>query len=225
MVVEIKIPRLQRIILKEVGPFNDVTIAIPETTSPGKANVYLLTGPNGCGKSTVLYAVAAGLGAGWAEFGREYVSRRLRSTKALAAMDFGLFQAAVTPRALHNSPLRSPFSPNIDLQHFSTSREGSQLYVGGESQQNVESYEKRAFYDTQLPPEGRHRHAWAAFAYAGTRSIENYEVTAIQALKHAIGECPLSTLANSLACGLRVPGLRRLLRQRCPDGEITPVSK
>src|SRR5262245_23048399 len=51
--------RIDSISLHEVGPFKDVTINFPEGTDPDLADIYLLTGPNGCGKTTVLYAIAA----------------------------------------------------------------------------------------------------------------------------------------------------------------------
>jgi len=51
--------RIDSITLREVGPFDDVRIDLPEGTDPELADVYLLTGPNGCGKTTVLYAIAA----------------------------------------------------------------------------------------------------------------------------------------------------------------------
>jgi DNA repair exonuclease SbcCD ATPase subunit len=50
---------IERLRLKDVGPFDDVTIEFPKGTDPQLADVYLLTGPNGTGKSTVLYALAS----------------------------------------------------------------------------------------------------------------------------------------------------------------------
>jgi DNA repair exonuclease SbcCD ATPase subunit len=56
---------IERILLRDIGPFDDVTIEFPKGTAPDIADVYLLTGPNGSGKSTVLYALAAVIGAGF----------------------------------------------------------------------------------------------------------------------------------------------------------------
>lgn len=56
--------RIDSIYLKDVGPFDEVTIEFPRGTDDSLADVYLLTGENGSGKSTVLYAIAFLLGAG-----------------------------------------------------------------------------------------------------------------------------------------------------------------
>jgi ABC-type dipeptide/oligopeptide/nickel transport system ATPase component len=51
--------RIDSLYLKDIGPFEEVTIDFPAGTNPELADVYLLTGENGCGKSTVLYAIAS----------------------------------------------------------------------------------------------------------------------------------------------------------------------
>lgn len=48
--------RIERILLRDIGPFDDETIELPTGKDSDLADVYLLTGPNGSGKSTVLYA-------------------------------------------------------------------------------------------------------------------------------------------------------------------------
>ncbi len=51
--------RLQRVTLHEVGPFvGPLTLELPEGRDPTRADLHLLVGPNGCGKSTVLTAIA-----------------------------------------------------------------------------------------------------------------------------------------------------------------------
>jgi len=48
---------IEKLLLRDVGPLDDVTIEFPKGTDPQLADVYLLTGPNGTGKSTILYAL------------------------------------------------------------------------------------------------------------------------------------------------------------------------
>jgi predicted ATPase len=54
---------IEKLLLRDVGPFDEETIEFPRGTHPRLADVYLLTGPNGTGKSTILYALASLIGA------------------------------------------------------------------------------------------------------------------------------------------------------------------
>jgi predicted ATP-binding protein involved in virulence len=51
--------RITKIHLQNIGVFGDTIIEFPEKTDPDKAEIHILTGENGTGKSTVLYALAA----------------------------------------------------------------------------------------------------------------------------------------------------------------------
>jgi len=51
--------RITKIHLQNIGVFEDTTIVFPKKTDPNKAEIHILTGENGTGKSTVLYALAA----------------------------------------------------------------------------------------------------------------------------------------------------------------------
>jgi DNA repair exonuclease SbcCD ATPase subunit len=96
---------IEKILLRDVGPFDDVTIEFPKGTDPQLADVYLLTGPNGTGKSTILYALAAVIGgkpaiAGYdVELGRSLLTTRMRSQNAVVAFrtDDGQTLAASHP--------------------------------------------------------------------------------------------------------------------------------
>lgn len=60
--------RLARLELKDIGPFEDAVFEIPEPTK-GTGELVLFEGPNGCGKTTVLQAIAVMLTGGEAPFG------------------------------------------------------------------------------------------------------------------------------------------------------------
>lgn len=53
--------RITSLRLKGVGPFEDTTIEFPEGKRADLADVYLLVGRNGCGKTTALHALASAL--------------------------------------------------------------------------------------------------------------------------------------------------------------------
>ena len=50
--------RVEALTLKNVGPFDLLTLPFEKCGGEGRAEIHLLVGENGCGKSTVLYALA-----------------------------------------------------------------------------------------------------------------------------------------------------------------------
>lgn len=59
--------RIQRLHLRDIGPFTDTLLEFPLPPEPGRGDIHILVGPNGAGKSTLLYALAALVGGlhGW----------------------------------------------------------------------------------------------------------------------------------------------------------------
>ena len=51
--------RIARLEMQRVGVFEDETIEFRPKTDPDKAEIHILTGVNGSGKSTILYTLAA----------------------------------------------------------------------------------------------------------------------------------------------------------------------
>lgn len=143
--------RIDSITLREVGPFNDVRIELPEGTDPRLADVYLLVGPNGCGKTTVLYAIAALVDNDssllrprmWAESSRVSIvaSGEERTMTPAGGPDLTALTAIAKQR---------PLGP---LNEYTT-----RAFLHG-----LESAEM----------------SWAAFAYAGTRKVESGRVGSI----------------------------------------------
>lgn len=185
--------RVENIILKQVGPFDDVAIGLPEGKDPNLADVYLLTGPNGSGKSTVLYALAACLWECQHALGMDLVTRRLRSKDAIAAFSTGDDQRAVAWYKCGNAnrnQLNNPFGGE-DL--VCRNAHGATGYYAASPDTALGNYPRLAGgFDLKTPAEARPRFAWAAFAYAGVRQLEDGDVSAIR-------EPSLSPFANSLS--------------------------
>lgn len=89
--------RIVRIALRDIGPFRDVLLELPPGNDPTRADVYLLTGQNGTGKSTILYALAAAIQCGHPGLGGEghSIARRFRTPTAAIAIDTGRFRRVV----------------------------------------------------------------------------------------------------------------------------------
>src|SRR5690349_13848274 len=110
---------IERISLREVGPFDDVTIEFPPGTNKDLADVYLLTGQNGTGKSTILYALAGAIAAGFQDLGDDLLTARMRSANAMVAfksVDQRTFVAG-HPDLFGSSPPSNPFDNNKALLH------------------------------------------------------------------------------------------------------------
>jgi predicted ATP-binding protein involved in virulence len=188
--------RIERILLREVGPFDDVTIEFPKGTDPNLADVYLLTGQNGAGKSTVLYALAAMIACGRGGLiGTTLVAARMRSPSAMIVLQAGERSpiVAVLQGSRNNDDLKGMFAgrrptkinPNPvlsgPLQYFGLADEHPpyQSQASWSSLKSAAEVEQLVF-------------DWAAFAYAGLRSVSDVRITAVQ-------EPATSPLKNSLS--------------------------
>jgi predicted ATP-binding protein involved in virulence len=148
--------RIDSVLLRDVGPFDDVRIDLPEGTNPELADVYLLTGPNGCGKTTVLYAIAALL-----DNNVRLLRPRMRTESSRASVVASGQERSMTPAG------------GPDLGALTAIAEGRPLGP-------LDDYTTRAFlHDNPFVPV---KLDWAAFAYAGTRKVVSGHVSAISEL-------------------------------------------
>lgn len=145
--------RIDSVSLQEVGPFDDVRIELPEGKKPDLADVYLLTGPNGCGKTTVLYALAALL-----DNDVSLLRPRMWTERSRASIVASGQERSMTPTG------------GPDLTVLDAIADGRPLGP-------LDDYTTRAFLhgNVQAPV----KMDWAAFAYAGTRKVESGHVKAI----------------------------------------------
>ncbi len=153
---------IDSIYLRDVGPFDEVRIDLPEGKDPNLADVYLLTGPNGCGKSTVLYAIAGVLAGGNDTTGADLISPRLRGENSIAAISGAGDRGAVTTfRHDRTHTIPDPF--------------------GGPPLQWRFGLAQGVYWRDPGPPSApQERFDSMAFAYAGSRSMQDAHVTAIQ---------------------------------------------
>lgn len=211
---------IERILLRDVGPFEDVTVELPKGTNPDLADVYLLTGPNGTGKSTILYALASVIGgrpliSGYdVELGRDLLATRMRSRNALVAFrtdDGQTFAASHSERHLEHPDhprLRDPFDGSALL---STWQGHVDHWV---SDGKPPRYSMAASGYRPDRPAEHLKFEWAAFAYAGVRSVSDVQITAVQEPKNSPFENSLSFVqtadTNQLANWIASQNFRRL---------------
>jgi energy-coupling factor transporter ATP-binding protein EcfA2 len=68
--------RIEKISLQQIGPFGECTLEFPKKRDAGKAEIHILTGENGTGKSTVLEMMAWRLG-NFGDMKNHFKSRKL----------------------------------------------------------------------------------------------------------------------------------------------------
>ena len=178
--------RIQSLRLVRIGPFEDTTIEFPKGTNPDLADVYLLVGQNGCGKTTALHVLAALLAPVAGQHLR--VGRRLKGSRpfAVATGDGEGVRWVIgspPPDVVHGlAPQHSgqpgAWAPDVRQDH-SRALDWRTWKGRFESGQHNQPWGD----GPPLP--------WAAFAYAGERSVQEVNVQTIQELQ-------TGPLANSL---------------------------
>ncbi len=147
--------RISQLELQKVGIFEHQVIDFREKTDPDKAEIHILTGVNGSGKSTILYTLAT------AFFESELVKRRFYDKNAS--------QANMKCKNSTASPLLVKFG----------------LVNGGftykELPQPVAAY-RQLVQHLDNPDYREHKLDFAVFAYSGVRSLSSVALSSIQEL-------------------------------------------
>lgn len=173
--------RIDKILLRQVGPFVDAAIELPPGKDPGLADVYLLTGPNGSGKSTALYAVAGILSCGQPNLGKEISAPRFRSAEAIAAINcdnLHLISAWNKVRGERRVKIMDPFSDDSAPLFARSPKLG--FFKNSVDHPKVNYWQNASQFTLDAPRDAFPRFDWAAFAYAGMRQVSDVRLTAIQ---------------------------------------------
>ncbi len=184
--------RIERLRLLDVGPFDDETIEFPQGTDPDLADVYLLTGPNGTGKSTVLYALASAVACSSPGLvGADLLAARMRSPDSRVVLQTSHRRQIVGVLRNHarNEDLSDLFE-GMRPSRFSPVPIGVLEYFGLDRESAPYSLSITMAPHARIPRDTPFD--WAAFAYAGLRSVSEVQITAIQ-------EPATSPLENSLS--------------------------
>ena len=174
--------RIEQLFLKQVGPFENTTISLPIGTNPDLADVYLLTGPNGSGKSTALYALAGMISCGQGNLGVDLGALRLRSVDSVAALAADGCHRATAWRMVgteHRPRIADPFG-GMELEQQTNRGQLFGYYRSFPDHPIHQYWELTHDFKLDIPLEARPKFSWAAFAYAGMRSVSDARVTAIQ---------------------------------------------
>lgn len=142
--------RIKKVTLHGVGPFEHQEIEFREGKNPDLADVTLLVGENGTGKSTVLYAIAGAVGRTSHVAGGHAVVPRMRRRDAYVDVDMGDRRFGVKNSTWGALDAWVPNSGS------SASASPVQWHAAPDDQ-----------------------HGWMAFAYAGMRVVGNVVIETI----------------------------------------------
>lgn len=149
--------RITRLELKNVGVFDEQVIDFRPKTDPDKAEIHILTGVNGSGKSTILYALAS---AFWVD--PQLLMRRFRYPDLNSQIQVTYLHAKVQPSSLTiGYGVQKGFGYIQDDQLLHLYRDNLQT--------SFQTLEDRKF-------------EFAAFAYSGARTLASEPLRAIQEL-------------------------------------------
>jgi predicted ATPase len=193
--------RIDEVYLREVGPFDEAHIVFPPGRDPERADTYLLVGPNGTGKSTVLEAIASTLASGalieradapetmLREPGRE--ARRMRSGSSAAYLVSETSVLALARPDDERSRWPDFRAGQDELYLSARVSNGLRLFSRTNHESGVLSY---AWAASRFAPGWAHRRTFdfAAFAYSGSRTLSSGRVPSLREPSH-------SPFENSLA--------------------------
>lgn len=164
--------QIRRLILNDVGPFGTLELSFPEGKDPERADVHLLVGPNGTGKSSVLAAIAQCFSV--EEVGLE---RRFRTQNGWFVLDTSVGWGGAFRLGFSKHPrpwMAFADVPEIDdapaqlpqgYQRVNLGLISDYLHTHTRAMSILRSHSMTKF---------------AAFAYSGLRSTEHSDISGIQ---------------------------------------------
>jgi predicted ATP-binding protein involved in virulence len=116
--------RISKIRLNKIGAYEDLSIDFKTNNDPQKAEIHIFSGVNGSGKSTILYALAAGFDPTELEKRFRFITQNknsLKDTNSLYNIFFEDHSGNVyTISNKKDGQQESPFSKSIQLQNLKT---------------------------------------------------------------------------------------------------------
>ena len=154
--------RITKIHLQNIGVFEDEIIEFPKKTDPNKAEIHILAGENGTGKSTLLYALAAPF--------MEFEGNEGYNTNIYNRFRFYNLSSSLTV-----------YTDNEKLFEL-TGENKAGVNIHGSSRQAELSVYTNTLHELNWHPRllNQKKFSFAAFAYSGTRVLEKHNITSIE---------------------------------------------
>lgn len=170
---------IRKLVLEEVASFGHAEIEFQPGRDPNKADIHILVGPNGTGKSTILMALAQA-------FSREEtgLQKRFHGHESGVFIDFDTEPSCgiVMDRRKDNSEVDRGHALLKTIERTN----GVAFMIDQRSPSWKELHELRTLIAQYEPTNSRFddsRFSTVAFAYSGQRSVASFQLTAIQELR------------------------------------------
>ena len=171
--------KIEALTLKNIGVFDDLTLQFPSLHPKDKpgTDIYILTGPNGCGKTTVLLALAGVFMPKGVEEDQNFTVRFLRKRVRFFEKNASTYKSSIilsTQNAKHTL-VGCQSCKRIHVKNFHNQAESA-------------SWSELRPYGADYYPVQDNPLSFAVFAYSGYRFIQHEAINTIQALKNDIRE-------------------------------------
>ncbi|MBF0541701.1 MAG: AAA family ATPase [Nitrospirae bacterium] len=163
--------RIEKLYLNEIGPFEKLQLEFPKCGNKEKAEIHIFTGPNGVGKSTILYALASVLSS------NDYFNILKRIKDKNSSVCEILFENNEIIILSSLSDLKSQLIVNSPLQFIDKNPYlNKYTTIKGDGKANVYTLACPNY----LPYSKDYKFSFAAFAYSGYRTISSSNLNTIQ---------------------------------------------
>jgi predicted ATP-binding protein involved in virulence len=164
--------RITQLVLEKVACFDRLCIDFKEGNDPKKADIHLIVGANGTGKSTVLMALA-----------QFFTLHRLTGLDRRFVSEDG-FAALKTDNCIYAfSPSKNQKSVNIDGISLRSRKSVSPrliFFTASSDHKDLIEYSDRCYQDASETRFQNQLFSFAAFGYSGFRSTSEFTLSAIQ---------------------------------------------
>jgi hypothetical protein len=175
--------KITRLALEHVACFEHLDLRFEPGRDPGKADIHILVGPNGTGKSTILIALAqffSGTPVG--------LEKRLLGKKGAAFLEVDDGIKSAIKLYYQQNPVGQIIwaDDKINLCSATGSPSGVLIayYQDTPADKNLQLF--RTLSQSYQPTQPQHKEtkfSFAAFAYSGQRTVGSYNIQAIEELR------------------------------------------
>ncbi len=176
--------RIEKLRLENIGPFDIINLDFPRNKNKNNAEIHVLTGSNGSGKSTILYALAASFLQGADKIYKRMKNRRFKPRGEVLFDNDQNIQFAYHSTGSASSQRISIIDPSIKMKAIDHI-DGLDFF-GGENPRNEKIFQYSR-QSSEYDPSRKNQDIafdFISLAYSGARSLGSYQIQSIEESSH-----------------------------------------